>query len=71
MAVAHALHTAGVPATEEAIRAALRPSRAPDVDREAVAGYLAACERWGVEPSRAEMLEGQEAATTVRPRARR
>lgn len=40
----------GTPATEEAIRAALRPPRAPDLDRELAAGYLAACARWGRDP---------------------
>ena len=67
--IAALLAACGVAPTEDAIRAALRPPRAPDLERELAIGYLAACAAWE-RPlgAGAEMLEGEDAVATVRPR---
>jgi hypothetical protein len=68
-AIAHTLHAAGVAPTPDAILAALRAPRAPDLDVEQARGYLAACERWGAPLGLgAEILEGEGAPETMRPR---
>lgn len=60
-AIAHALHLAGVEPTEEAILAALRPSRCPDADVVWVEVLLAVGRTFGD--------EGEDETTpgTVRP----
>lgn len=59
---------AGVPATQQAIQAALRAPRTMDLASELDAGYLAACARWGKAPAAGQgRMEYEDEGRTARP----